>query len=143
MAAEIFRRTFLARVAPALVFVGSVSLLAADAFTGRLGFSLWSLAMAGVALLAGAGLVLALGDEVVVDGAGIHSRNRFLGRRRSLAWSDIREVRPLAGPGGRRSRAICVVPHHGRRLILDSLSRMDRLRELLTAAKDSPGNVSL
>jgi len=141
MAAEIFRRTLMARVAPALVCAGSLSLLVADAFGGRLGLTLWSLSMTGIGLLAGAGLVLALGDEVVVNTSGVHLRNRYLGRRRSLAWSDIREVRPLAGIGGKRSRALCVIPHHGRRLILDSLGHMDRLQELLMAGNDPTGRV--
>jgi hypothetical protein len=136
MAAEIFRRSLMARVAPALVFAVALSLLAADAFGGRLGLTLWSLSMTGIGLLAGVGLVLALGDEVVVDAGGVHLRNRYLGRRRSLPWGAIREVRPLAGMGGRPSRALCVIPHHGRRLILDSLSAMDRLQELLMAGID-------
>lgn len=143
MATEIFRRTLMARAAPALVCAGSLSLLAADAFGGRLGLTLWSFCMAGISLLAGAGLVLALGDEVVVDASGVQLRNRYLGRRRSLAWDDIREVRPLVGMGGRRSRALCVIPHHGRRLILDSLRHMDRLQELLMAGNDTTGSAPL
>jgi hypothetical protein len=143
MAEEIFRRTLMARIAPALVCAGALSLLVADAMGGRLGLTAWSLSMTGVSLLAGAGLVLALGDEVVVNGQGVHLRNRYLGRRRSLLWGDIREVRPLVGMGGKRSRALCVIPHQGRRLILDSLGRMDRLQELLMAGSDTTGSAAL
>jgi len=133
----------MARLAPALVLAGALALLVADTVSGRLGLTLWSLSMTGLGLLGGAGLVLALGDEVVVDETGVHQRNRFLGRRRTLLWDDIREVRPLTGRSGSRPRALCVIPHRGRRLILDSLGRMDRLQELLLAAGDLTRNPSL
>lgn len=129
MTAVRFRRTLMTRLAPVLVAAAAAALLLAAAVNGSLVLGAWSLAM-GAALIAGlVGTVLALGDEVVVDGVGVRLGNRLLGRSRSVRWEDIARVQP-GGRGG-RNRTIFLVLVSGRRLVLDSLQDMDRLQTLL------------
>ena len=129
MTAVRFRRTLMTRLSPVLVAGAAAAMLLAAAVSGSLALGGWSLAM-GALLLAGVvGAVLALGDEVVVDGGGVLLANRWLGRSRSVPWADIARVQPMGR--GRRSRTIFLVLVSGRRLVLDSLQDMERLQALL------------
>jgi len=117
------------RLSPVLVAGAATALLLGAAVSGSLALGGWSLAMGAVLLAGVVGTVLALGDEVVVDGSGVRLGNRLLGRSRTVPWEEIAEVQPL-GRGG-RSRTIFLVLVSGRRLVLDSLQDMDRLQALL------------
>jgi hypothetical protein len=132
---EVFRRTLAARLAPLLVAGGALALLMFDLAGGRLTFSWWSLITATVAVVAGAGAVMAIGDEVVVGESGIRLRHRYLGRHREVAFADMQDVRVVQGRTGTRPRALFVIPQAGPRVILDSLSSMERLQELLEAGR--------
>jgi hypothetical protein len=147
----VFRRTWSARLVPVAVGLAALALLAADAAAGELTFSAWTWIVGVVAALAAAGAVLAFGDEVILDDAGIRSRNRVLlrlglvrlglGRDRFLPWGRVLQIRafhgiarPAAGEPGRERRpprALFVFPDSGRRLVLDSLQGMDRLQACL------------
>ena len=135
---EVFRRTLAARLAPLLVAGGALALLISDAVGGTLTLSLWSLITVAIAVAAGAGAIMALGDELQVADAGICLSNRYLGRARSVAWEEILDIRVVPGRAGGRPRAVFVIPHRGPRLILDSLSSMERIAELLQAGRTPP-----
>jgi hypothetical protein len=135
---EVFRRTLVARLAPLLVAGGALALLISDAMAGTLTLSLWSVIAAGIAVAAGIGALMALGDEVQVSEAGVRLHNHYLRRERSIAWDDIQEVRSVNARVGGRLRAVFVIPYRGPRLILDSLNSMERIAELLEAGKRQP-----
>jgi hypothetical protein len=163
----VFRRTWSARLVPVAVGTAALALLGADALAGELTASAWSWIVGLVALLALVGAVLAFGDEVILDDAGIRTRNRILsglgltrlglGRARFLPWDRVRQMRAFHGlprpaggeGGGERSvpRALFVFPDAGPRLVLDSLQEMDRLRacleERMEAAMPPEGRESL
>jgi hypothetical protein len=150
MQQETFRRTWSARLAPTFLAAGASGLLVTDAAAGELRLSWWTATVAVLGLVALGAALLAWGDRVTVDEAGLHVDNallRRLGRqRRSLSWSRLRAVRPFHGPlrsgvapePGRGPRALFVSPDAGRRWVLDSLQGMERLQALLEARLPPP-----
>ena len=155
----VFRRTWSARLVPLAVGLAALALLGADALAGELTSSAWSWIVGLVAALAVVGAVLAFGDDVVLDDAGIRTRNRILsrlglarlglGRDRFLPWGRVLQMRafhglqrPAAGEAGRERRApraLFVFSDSGRRLVLDSLQGMDRLQARLEERLGSAG----
>jgi hypothetical protein len=88
-----------------------------------------------LALLGLANVVTAWGDRYTLGDNGIEYRNALLARLglppRRLAWTEVDRVlehtRPPRGRRDRQPHAVLLIPHSGRRLVLDSLENFDEV----------------